>query len=396
MALGGFVIAAPALALRPQLFAIVLFAATLAILADRARHPRRLLLLPLLAIAWANLHGSFPLIVVLLGLGWLDEIGRVLVARAAIRPGHGPGRATDAIRGSTGLALLAAVSALATVITPFGIDVWRYVAHLASDPTVTSAVSEWRPPSPLDPAGALFYVSLITGFAIALLRVHADRNRVRPATFAPIATLVAFGVLGIVTGRGLAWWAMILPISGAALAHDGGLTGYLPRPLKPLAALFSGAGTAAAARATRRSPLNTIVALLLIVVGIALLPAWRAVGPAGVPAGTLSAAPQGIAAWFRDSGVRAVVWAPQTWGSWLEFAAPDERVAVDSRIELFPPAVWADADQVANATGDWNSVLERRGIVYLIVATALAASGKWVRTYEDTDGSIWAPLLTPV
>ncbi|MGH7732999.1 MAG: hypothetical protein ACREOE_04665, partial [Gemmatimonadales bacterium] len=102
LALIGFVIAAPALALRPQLFAIVLFAGSLAILADRARHPRRLWLLPLIAVAWANLHGSFLLLIVVLGLGWGDEIGRVLVARAAIRPGHGPGRPSATIRGSTG------------------------------------------------------------------------------------------------------------------------------------------------------------------------------------------------------------------------------------------------------------------------------------------------------
>ena len=42
LALGSFVVAAPALALRPQLFAIVLFAAAIAILADRARHPRQI------------------------------------------------------------------------------------------------------------------------------------------------------------------------------------------------------------------------------------------------------------------------------------------------------------------------------------------------------------------
>ncbi|MEZ0240341.1 MAG: hypothetical protein ACAH65_06035, partial [Chloroflexota bacterium] len=72
--LGAFAVAAPALALRPQLFAIALFAATLLILVQRAAHPRRLWLIPLIAAAWANLHGSFPLVVVLVGLVWLDEV----------------------------------------------------------------------------------------------------------------------------------------------------------------------------------------------------------------------------------------------------------------------------------------------------------------------------------
>jgi hypothetical protein len=402
LALGGFLVAAPALALRPQLFAIVLFAASLAILADRARHPRRLLLLPLIAVAWANLHGSFPLIVVILGLGWLDEIGRVFVARAAIRPGHGPARATATIRGSTGLALFAAISALATLVTPFGIDGWRYIERLASNRTVTSAVSEWRSPSPLDPTGAVFYLSLLIGLGIALLRIRADRNRIGPATVAPIATIVAFGLLGIATGRGLAWWALVLPISASALAHDGSLTRFLPRALTAVRVLFTGPGTpAAVARASRPSQVNTIVALLLILVGLGLLPAWRPVGPSGVPTETLSYAPQGIAAALEGRAVRARpgivrVWAPQTWASWLEFSAPDLQYAVDARIELFPADLWADAERVATASGDWLAILRREQVSIIAVAAdevaleaGLRASGTWTRIYGDSDGSIW-------
>jgi hypothetical protein len=402
LALGAFVVAAPALALRPQLFAIVLFAASLAILADRARHPRRLLLLPLIAIAWANLHGSFPLIVVVLGLGWADELGRVLVARAAIRPGHGPGRATAAIRGSTGLALLAAISAAVTLVNPFGIDAWRYVAGLAADPSVTSAVTEWRPPSPLEPTGAIFYVSLLIALTIVVLRIRADRNRVGPATFAPIATLVAFGLLGVVTARGLAWWALILPISTSALAHDGSLTRFLPRRLGVLRTLFTGPGAQASARLNRPSQLNTIVALLLILVGIGLLPVWRPIGPSGVPVAALSFAPQGIAAKLdalvhsRDPSGQARVWAPQLWGSWLEFAVPSVQVAVDSRIELFPAQVWSDAAQVSTVGPFWNSILDRDEVNVVIASadetrlrTSLQSTGVWQQVYADDDGSIW-------
>jgi hypothetical protein len=402
LVLGAFVVAAPALALRPQLFAIVLFVAALWILADRASHPRRLLLMPFIAIAWANLHGSFPLIVVVLGLGWADELGRVLVARAAIRPGHGPGRATAAIRGSTGIALLAAISALATLISPFGIDGWRYVEHLAADPSVTSAVSEWRPPTPLEPTGAIFYVSLVIGLGVAVLRVRADHNRIRPATLAPIATLLAFGLLGVVTARGLAWWALVLPISGSALAHDGSLTRFLPRRLDAVRTLLAGTSAASTLRSARRSPLNTIIALLLVLVGVALLPAVRPLGPAGVPVGTLSFAPQGIAAALRSiagSNTRPgnlFAWVPQTWGSWLEFAAPDVRYAVDSRIELFPPDVWTDAATISTASDQWQAALNRRVVTIVVVAadepqleSGLSAWPAWERFYQDSDGSIW-------
>jgi hypothetical protein len=409
LALIGFVIAAPALALRPQQFAIVLFAASLAIIADRARHPRRLWLLPLIAIAWANLHGSFPLIVVVLGLGWAEELGRVLVARAAIRPGHGPGRATAAVRGSTGIALIAAVSALATLVTPFGIDAWRYVEHLAADPSVTSAVSEWRPPSPLDPSGAVFYASLMIGLLIVVLRIRTDRNRLGPATFAPIATLVVFGILGVITARGLAWWALVFPISASALAHDGSLTRYLPRRLGVLRTLFTGPGAQASARLNRASPLNTIVALLLILVGIGLLPVWRPIGPAGVPIGTLAYAPQGLAVALnaRITQLHTYpafinVWVPQTWGSWFELVAPGARYSVDSRIELFPSHVWADAADVSEGSAAGLAVLARDSVAIVIAPAddpqlegALGASGgRWERRYRDSDGSLWILTAT--
>jgi hypothetical protein len=289
------------------------------------------------------------------------------------------------------------VSALATLVNPFGIDVWRYVANLASDPSVTSAVSEWRPPSPLDPTGAIFYVSLVIGLAIALLRVRADRNRVGPATFAPIATLLAFGVLGVVTGRGLAWWALILPISASALAHDGSLARFLPRRLGVLRTLFTGSGTAAVARANQPSQLNTIVALLLILVGIGLLPAWRPIGPSGVPVGTLSYAPQGIAAKL-DAYARARlpvglvhVWVPQTWGSWIEFAAPDALVSVDSRIELYPAQLWTAIGTVAKGGLRSTAILDAYHANVVVVPTGQVFSGStgWAMIYQDADGAIW-------
>src|SRR5207237_10899341 len=108
------------------------------------------------------------------------------------------------------------------------------------------------------------------------------------------ATLVLFGPLGIVTARGLAWWSLILPIAGSARAHDGSLTRFMPRRLGVLRTLLTGPSPSMPPRAVRRSPLNAIVALLLILVGVAIIPAWRPVGPTGVPAGTLSFAPQAL------------------------------------------------------------------------------------------------------
>jgi hypothetical protein len=385
-----FIVASPALALRPQLFAIVLFAATMWILAKRGEHPRRLWLIPAIAIAWANLHGSFPLVVVLVGLGWVDELVRARPARSA--PGAAAGDTPRRVLGSTGLALLGAISAVLTLVTPFGIDTWRYVVSLAGNPAVSGRVSEWRPPLPLEPAGLLFYISVVAVLVIVWLRLRADRFWVPPETLVPYLTLLAFGVLGAITGRGLAWWALAAPVAAANLAHEGRLTAALPQALEPARILFRATPPG---RSTRTNRLNGVVAGVLILASVALLPIWRPVGPAGVPVVTLTDAPQGIANALQELPAGTRTWNPQLWGSWLEWAAPGLAYTVDSRIELFPETLWNDVDQVAAMQGDWLAILDEYAVEVVVLTSeqsaldaALEGSSAWRREYGDADGSI--------
>ena len=359
--LGAFAVAAPALALRPQLFAIVLFAATLLILADRRAHPRRLWLIPILTLAWANLHGSFPLVLVVLGIAVLGDL-------------------LD--RGEWRISLtVSVVSALATFLNPFGLDVWGYVVRLATNPTIGSRVSEWRPPSLTDPAGIVFWVSVV---AVALAVAALWRQR-RSFPIPALLTLVAFGALAALTGRGLAWW----PFAAVFV-----LSGLLPASLPARSTAFE----------QRPSALNGVLMGVLVLAGVALLPFWRPTGPAGVPLGTLSYAPQGIASHlaqidttFTSIGPR--VWAPQHWGSWLELEAPHYTYAVDSRIELFPASVWAEYDAVETGTTACPAALGRYDVALVVteaetdaaLETALSRAG-WARVFTDADGSIWGRL----
>ena len=93
----------------------------------------------------------------------------------------------------------------------------------------------------------------------------------------------------------------------------------------------------------------------------------------------------------------ATVWDPQVWGSWLEWAVPGELFAVDSRIELFPTALWDDVDRVSRGGPDALAILDRYDPDFIVVQrpaefdleTALTASPAWACIYQDADGSIW-------
>ena len=85
---------------------------------------------------------------------------------------------------------------------------------------------------------------------------------------------------------------------------------------------------------------------------------------------------------------------PQAWGSWFEFAFPDVPVAIDSRIELFPVAVWDAYQRVIAGVDGWERQLDDWGVTIAVVdadedafAARLTSAG-WRSAYIDDDGQI--------
>ena len=170
LTLAAFLVAAPALALRPQLLGMALFAVALLLVTDRRRHPGRVWLVPLIVIAWANIHGSFLLGPVVLGLAWLEDV-------------H------DRVPGARRTLAAALVSVGAASITPFGPAVWAYAVGLSTNPVVTARITEWQPTSLREVPGLVFFASVLgvvaiiarSGRATRRYRVpHTRRSRQRP------------------------------------------------------------------------------------------------------------------------------------------------------------------------------------------------------------------------
>ena len=114
------------------------FAIVLLLVADRRAHPRLLWVVPVLVAIWANVHGSFFLGPLVLGLAWLRGRRTTSVERSASRPGS-----------SRSLAPLAAC------LTPFGPMVWAYAVGTLDQLQVTGRITEWQATSTLrDPTGS--------------------------------------------------------------------------------------------------------------------------------------------------------------------------------------------------------------------------------------------------
>src|SRR4051812_11606443 len=250
LALAGFSVAVPALALRPQLFGIVLFAALVWLIAIRDRRPRALLVAPLLVLLWANVHGSFVLGPVILGYAWIEDV-------VAGRPSR------------RSLAVLFAAT-LVTVVNPYGVGAWAYAANIGANPAITNQVSEWQRTSPLAVPGILFYPSVVVVAALMVRR----RSDVRWPDWLLLAGMAVLGAWAV---RGVAWWSFVMVFLAAGV-------------LATTAERRSANSTA-----TRRSPVNGVIAAVLGVLVVGALPWWRPADPLTGRVGLLNYAPSRLA-----------------------------------------------------------------------------------------------------
>jgi hypothetical protein len=345
LSLGGFAVAAENLAMRPQVFAVVLFSAVQWLVARRRRRPRGLFLVPVLGVVWANVHGSFALAPLLLGLAWLED-------------------RRDQDTGARRTLLIGMASVLATLANPFGFGAWRYVVEISSNPTIRDLITEWAPPTPRTYSGAAFLVSIL------LVTAYLARRKA-PVPWLTLLRLGVFVAIAAPAVRGTVWWGFAAPAAIAPLVGA-------PRRKR-------GAGRPAANRA---------MAAAVTAAAIAGLPWWWGRGGASL----LDRAPVAIADDARSRlppGSHVLV--AQDWASWFEYADPSMKVFVDSRIEVYPQAVWDDYFSARDARTGWQATLERRGVQAAVLnpgqagplIDAMLADPGWRLVAQDDGGYLF-------
>ena len=348
LTLAGFLMAYPMITLRPQLVALPLFAAALWAAATWKDHPRRSWIIPLGALLAVNMHGSFTLFPIIAMLVVLRDLAD---------------RAEDLRRS----AIVLGATVIATFANPFGVSVWTYAFDLSTDPVIRESITEWAPVSVATSMGAIMLASVLLVGAILA-------RRTRPASWLDLLTLAVFLILALSAMRAILWWAMVAPIVLAGLIRDR--RGEKRDPSSP------------------RGPAVILIGGLTMAI-VALLPWWRGTGP-----GThVEGAPLGVTRALERLGPETRIFSYQPWGSWFIYALREDRVFVDSRIEIVPESVWQDYFQVAFARARWKEALVTWGPDAVVadndewaeIIELLGEDRTWRLYYEDDEGTIFVP-----
>ncbi|MEJ2482608.1 MAG: hypothetical protein P8049_05690 [Gemmatimonadota bacterium] len=345
---------------RSQVFTYLLLPAFLLAMADyrRREDPRALLPLPFLMLFWANAHGGF-----VTGLGLLG-----LFALVALFDGR---------RFAAPLWLAAAGCAAVTLITPYGLDYWRYLAGALT--MERAAITEWGPliRTPLLAA----WVALVAALWTAGL--FKSRFRVPPEVVALPAIALIFALR---SGRLSAAFLMTVAVYGI------GPVSKLPGRTRSLASRLPESWRRAAA-------VCAVVALVPLSVPVGRLltdPESRRLSYDAYPVDAIE--------WLREnraSGTVLVGFAEGSYALWRLY--PEFLISMDGRYEEVYPQETVDlvASAVNPNAPDHEAAFERVRPEYILAKTSGARAvdpdgygAGWRVIYADGKFSVLEPVRT--
>ncbi len=361
--------------------------------ARAVRVPIRIwVLLPLVMMLWANMHGSF-----VCGLGMLACLAGGEMVEAAWRARSPWAVLTDARARQWILA--AELSAAATLVNPYGIDLWIEVLRFSANENLRD-ITEWYPLVLASPTGVQFALAWLA--CVVLVRISPLGIRA--------AEVLAWGLFSFLVAtslRMIGWFSMVASL--LLMRHLGGtIRCALARrhgarraaiPLGP--SQLADAVSEAALAIEKPSPAAAghwywcAATLFVVWVVFALSDLARPLlgGPPRSESKLYSRqTPIALTAWLRENPPTGQVFNPQWWGDWLAYRGPAGiRLFATTHVHLIPTRVYRDYTRVAALRDGWDETLARYNVTTVIVdkqlmqplLAAMRQKIGWGLRYED-------------
>lgn len=337
--------------------------------------------IPVLFAMWVNLHGTFVgglvvLVCYALGRGvdvFLNtrSVGAVLADRAF-----------------QAWVLLAEVAIAATLVNPYGIDLWFEVARFSSNP-VLNDITEWAPMVMTAVGGREFVVGVVA--LIFVLRVSQRRMLARESLL-----LLAFGLLALTQVRMIGWFAPVLAFVVVPHLADI-LWRWWPAQIDEAAlAATLPPGEMPPGRSFRYTLVCATIAWVFFAMS----------GVGGLVLGETKRSdkslygdvPLGLTEYLAKHPVEGQLYNPQWWGDWLAVKGPAGlKPFVTTNMHLVPKQVWNDYRRISSADGPFDVTLDRYAVSKVIVdkelqpmlAAAMPRQTAWVLEYEDDQAALY-------
>ncbi len=369
----GLIVAGPVLGVRVQVVDLTLGSAVLACLwaYEADRRTRWLVALPIITLAWANLHAGWPFVFLLGGAVVVGEAVDRRLGRGAPLEWPEIGR----------LALALAICVPVVAVNPNGFDLYLYPIEVSSIAAHRDFVSEWQPPDPGTFIGQVFIVFTVL---FVLPALWLGRRRLRAADLLTMAGLTVM----IVTG---ARFLLVAPLiaATAGLALEPALAeSRLGRRFGPILARLG--------MPRRRGPFTLVNGALVAVVVLAgLAVTWSRVAPSVQVDHVNDHMPVAAVDWIiaNDPGDRP--FNMYSWGGYLGLRVPEDPVFIDGRTDIYGDAPIREFADAVYLRSDPQALLDRYEIDYVIFALDqlmagwLDDSSGWERVYADDLAGIW-------
>jgi hypothetical protein len=337
-------------ALRPQLLVYPLFALALWILYQwQAGKNKFIWWLPMLGLIWVNLHGSFVILILLVGTALVFGVGN---------------------RRALGVALLGIF--LATLINPRGFGAWMYVFSSLASTSNQQFSAEWYPPVNAGWQMHIFFLGLL-GFPLLVFLSPRKFSRLEWAWF------ISFGALALWGLRYIIWFVLILMILIALL-----IANWEQKWFRDVQTKFPG--------------LNVGLGLAIILLPLVFMPSLREHFWKESPSLTANT-PVAAAEWLAGHPeIPGPLWSEIGFSSYLEYVLPSRPVAIDTRFEVYPVAQWRNYQDISSAAWNWNILLDAVHARLIMVSVqgqprlleALRQSQDWCEIYHDQETVIYS------
>lgn len=350
--------------IRPQIVMWLLFMTAQFLLyayADGRISARRLVVsLVALTVVWVNLHPTWLLIPIMLGLRTCADMLSRRGARART------------------WALALAACALASLLNPQGFRIALHPFAYMTQSLYTQSLVEYRPPNPQHHDVPWFQMLLAMDVA-ALIGAVVRRD---PFTVFMLLGLTRQALSG---QRYIPFLALFLmPVAASQTA--AAVTGWTRARREAAPAAHAQAWTAAVRvfRAGGWCALAIGGWLAVTAIG-ARLPLSRAIDWRTYPTNATR--------FILDNRIPGRIFNPFEWGGWLTWTMPPGRIFIDGRcFTVYSDAVYRDYLRVANRMDDWRKILDKYGVDVAItdqsipnlgLNASLVNDSGWSRVFDD-------------